>query len=101
MLPHEYARSALKLGLEQQAEIGANPFTCGMIGATDSHTSLSTTRKENFFGKFSGAEPGTGARFDDLVSKDLKPDGDGSLNVYHWEALGFRPGRGLGTREHP
>jgi len=87
MLPHEYARSALKLGLEQQAKIGANPFKFGMIGSTDSHTSLSTTREENFFGKFSGAEPGTEARFDDLVSQDLRPDGDGSLNVYHWEAL--------------
>jgi len=87
MLPHEYARSALKLGLEQQAQIGANPFKFGMVGATDSHTSLSTTREENFFGKFSGAEPGTEARFDDLVSQDLRPDGDGSLNVYHWEAL--------------
>ncbi|MEJ2322897.1 MAG: DUF3604 domain-containing protein, partial [Gammaproteobacteria bacterium] len=86
MLPHEYARSALKLGLEQQAKIGANPFKFGMIGATDSHTSLSGTREENFFGKFSGAEPGTEARFDDLVSQDLRPDGDGSLNVYHWES---------------
>jgi hypothetical protein len=86
MLPHEYARSALKLGLQQQARIGANPFKFGMIGATDSHTSLSGTREENFFGKFTGAEPGTEARFDDLVSQDLRPDGDGSLNVYHWES---------------
>ena len=87
MLPHEYARSALKLGLEQQAKIGANPFKFGMIGSTDSHTSLSTTREENFFGKFSGAEPGSEARFDDLVSQDMRPGGDGSLNVYHWESL--------------
>ena len=87
MLPHEYARSALKLGLEQQQKIGANPFKFGMIGSTDSHTSLSTTREENYFGKFSGAEPGTDQRFDDLVSQDLREGGDGSLNVYHWESL--------------
>jgi hypothetical protein len=86
MLPHEYARSALKLGLEQQAKTGANPFKFGMIGASDSHTSLATTREENYFGKFTGAEPGTEARFDDLVSQDLRPGGDGSLNVYHWES---------------
>ncbi len=86
MLPHEYARSALKLGLEQAEKLGVNPFTFGMIGSTDSHTSLSTTREENFFGKFSGTEPGTEARFSDMVSQDLRPDGDGSLNVYHWEA---------------
>ena len=87
MLPHEYARSALKIGLEEEINIGANPFKFGMIGATDSHTSLASTREENFFGKFAGAEPGTEARFDDLVSQDLRPDGDGSLNVYHWESL--------------
>jgi hypothetical protein len=86
MLPHEYARSALKLGLEQQARIGANPFKFGMVGASDSHTSLASTREENYFGKFAGAEPGSEARFDDLVSQDLRPNGDGSLNVYHWES---------------
>jgi hypothetical protein len=87
MLPHEYARSALKLGLEQEAALGANPFKFGMIGATDSHTSLSSTREENYFGKFAGAEPATEARYNDLVSQDLRPDGDGSLDVYHWESL--------------
>ena len=86
MLPHEYARSGLKLGLEQAEKLGTNPFKFGMIGATDSHTSLSTTREDNFFGKFAGAEPATEARYLDLVSQDLRPDGDGSLNVYHWES---------------
>lgn len=86
MLAHEYVRSALKLGLEQTGKLGVNPFKFGMIGATDSHTSLATSREENFFGKFSGVEPGQEERFDDLVSEDLRPDGDGSLNVYHWEA---------------
>ena len=85
MLPHEYARSALGIGLEQQKKLGVNPFKFGMVGSTDSHTSLSSTREENYFGKFSGAEPGTEHRFDDLVSQDLRPDGDGSLNIYHWE----------------
>ena len=87
MLPHEYARSALMIGLEQQAKLGANPFKFGMIGSTDAHTSLATTREENFFGKFAGAEPGSEHRFDDLVSQDLREDGDGSLNVYHFESL--------------
>jgi hypothetical protein len=86
MLQYEYARSALKLGLQQGRKLGVNPFKFGMIGATDSHTSLSSTREENFFGKFAGAEPATEARYLDLVSQDLRPDGDGSLNVYHWES---------------
>jgi hypothetical protein len=87
MLPHEYARSALKLGLEQSDKIGANPFKFGVVGSTDSHTSLASTREENYFGKFSGTEPGTDHRFDDLISQDLRENGDGSLNVYHWESL--------------
>ncbi|MEJ2122655.1 MAG: DUF3604 domain-containing protein, partial [Alphaproteobacteria bacterium] len=86
MLPHEYARSALKLGLEQAVALGVNPFKFGMIGATDMHTSLSTTREENFFGKFVGAEPATEHRYNDLVSQDLRPDGDGSLDVFAWES---------------
>ena len=57
MLKHEYARSALKLGLEMEQKLGANPFKFGMIGSTDSHTSLATTAEDNFFGKHSGKEP--------------------------------------------
>jgi Protein of unknown function (DUF3604) len=57
MLAGEYAREGLKRGLELQAKFGTNPYKYGMIGATDSHTSLATTREENFFGKHSGAEP--------------------------------------------
>lgn len=57
MLKHEYARSALQLGLQFEARIGANPFKFGMIGSTDAHTSLATTREDNYFGKFSGTEP--------------------------------------------
>ena len=44
MLPGEYARSALKLGLEVEAETGVNPYRFGMIGSTDSHTALATSR---------------------------------------------------------
>ncbi len=58
MLQHEYARSALKLGLKFDAELGDNPFKFGMIGSTDSHTSLATAAEDNFFGKFPESEPG-------------------------------------------
>ena len=47
----EYARSALKLGLNQQAKLGVNPFKFGMIGSTDAHTSLATIDENNFWGK--------------------------------------------------
>lgn len=57
MLKHEYARSALKLGLLQEQKLGINPFKFGMIGSTDGHNTISTTQEDNFFGKFPGSEP--------------------------------------------
>ncbi len=57
MLAGEYAREALKRGLALEARLGTNPYAFGMIGSTDSHTSLSTAEENNFFGKHSGAEP--------------------------------------------
>jgi hypothetical protein len=57
MLKYEYGRSALKLGLAFEQKLGVNPYQFGMIGSTDSHTSLAAVEEENFFGKHSGAEP--------------------------------------------
>ena len=44
MLPREYARQALARGLQHEEKLGENPFKFGLIGATDSHTSLATAR---------------------------------------------------------
>ena len=57
MLAGEYAREALKRGLAIEAKLGTNPYKFGMIGATDSHTSLASAEEDNFFGKHSGGEP--------------------------------------------
>ncbi len=57
MLAGEYAREALKRGLEIEDRLGTNPYKFGMIGSTDSHTSLATAQEDNFFGKHAGAEP--------------------------------------------
>ena len=57
MLAGEYAREALKRGLVLEKKLGTNPYKFGMIGSTDSHTSLATAQEDNFFGKHSGAEP--------------------------------------------
>jgi len=58
MLAGEYGREALKRGLAIEARLGINPYKFGLIGSTDSHTSLATAAEENFFGKHSGVEPG-------------------------------------------
>ena len=57
MLQYEYAREALKNGLKLEEKFGENPYKFGMIGSTDSHTSLATAEENNFFGKHSGSEP--------------------------------------------
>jgi hypothetical protein len=57
MLPGEYARSALKLGLMLEKKLGINPYKFGMVGATDAHTSLTTAEEDNFFGKSTSVEP--------------------------------------------
>jgi len=57
MLAGEYAREALKRGLAIEERLGTNPYKFGMIGSTDSHTSLATAQEDNFFGKHTGAEP--------------------------------------------
>ncbi len=57
MFAGEYAREALKRGLAIDTRLGTNPYKFGIIGATDSHTSLATAEEDNFFGKHSGYEP--------------------------------------------
>lgn len=57
MLAGSYVREALKRGLAIQAKTGVNPYKLGMIGSTDSHTSLATADQDNFFGKHSMVEP--------------------------------------------
>jgi len=57
MLAAEYAREALKRGLQLEERLGTNPYKFGMIGSTDNHTALPTTREENNFSKASFAEP--------------------------------------------
>ena len=57
MLQYEYARSALKLGLKLESQLGVNPYKFGMIGSTDSHTGLATADSNNFFSKLPAYEP--------------------------------------------
>jgi hypothetical protein len=77
MLPREYAREALKRGLAYEAKLGRNPFKFGMVGSTDSHTSLATTEENNFFGKIVALEPSADPiRFDEVVAGRIKnPEG--------------------------
>jgi hypothetical protein len=84
MLPYEYARSALQIGLQQEEKLGVNPFKFGMIGSTDAHTSLASTREENYWGKFAGTEPAAD-RYEHYVIKAFS--GDDALSTFAWEEV--------------
>jgi hypothetical protein len=76
MLPREYAREALKRGLAYEARLGVNPFKFGMVGSSDSHTSLATTQEDNFFGKVVVLEPSANPmRFDEVIAGRSAPKG--------------------------
>jgi hypothetical protein len=76
MLPREYAREALKRGLAYETKLGINPFKFGMIGSTDSHTSLSTTTEDNWFGKVVVLEPSADPiRFNEVIAGRPAPKG--------------------------
>lgn len=77
MLPREYARPALIRGLGYEDSFGENPFKFGMIGSTDNHTALPTTREDNWFGKAHIVEP-SAHRFEDVL---IEAQSDPSLNI--------------------
>ncbi len=81
MLQYEYARSALKLGLRHEDNLGVNPFKLGLIGSTDNHVSLSTTREENFFGKLPALQPS-----DDRIDDAFVKNADGTPAALSWES---------------
>ena len=85
MLQYEYARSALQIGLELEQELGTNPYKFGLVGATDSHTGLSTAEEENFFGKHSGAEPSP-----ERVNHPMAKVGDAEYTGWSMVASGYQ-----------
>ncbi len=80
MLQFEYARSALKNGLKLEKELGVNPYKYGLIGSTDSHTSLAAVEENNFFGKLPAAEPSAGRAIHPIAKF-------GDKEVIGWEVV--------------
>jgi hypothetical protein len=85
MLQREYAREALKNGLVLEQKLGTNPYKFGMVGATDSHTSLSTAEEENFFGKSTSAEPSATRVSHPFIKSEL-----GAIEGYELSASGYQ-----------
>jgi hypothetical protein len=80
MLEYEYARSAYKNGLRLEEMLGVNPYKFGLVGSTDAHTALSTTREENFFGKITPGEPSP-----HRLKNPFFHDDNTGLTVMDWE----------------
>jgi hypothetical protein len=70
MLQYEYGRSALKVGLKLGKEVGANPYKFGLSAATDTHTALTTSREENYFGKYAKTEPSPDRHNHEVIPAD-------------------------------
>ena len=87
MIPREYAREALKRGLAYEAELGVNPFKFGMVGSTDSHTSLSTTQEDNFFGKATPTEPGQPNRYEEKIIGIMEDPSGRDFTIRHYKSL--------------
>jgi len=84
MLAGEYAREALKNGMVLEEKFGTNPYKFGMIGSTDSHTSLATTEENNFFGKHAGYEPSA-----ERLSHPFMKNENGELSSWQQVASGL------------
>jgi hypothetical protein len=67
-LQFEYARSALRTGLQQEALLGVNPCKSGMIGSTGAHTGLAAVEENNYFGKVAAEEPNPERRSGAFIS---------------------------------
>jgi len=79
MLRYNYARSALRMGLQHAERLGVNPFKFGMVGSTDAHTALSAPGEENFFGKVAPNEPSP-ERWEEVLWEAT--NGDPTLATY-------------------
>jgi hypothetical protein len=87
MLPREYARAALERGMAYGETLGANPFKFGMVGSTDTHTSLATTEENNFFGKAPPGEPGSPGRLSEAITGYFQQPEGPDITVRHFATL--------------
>ena len=97
VLHGNYARSALKLGLELDAKLGANPYQFGMIGGSDAHVGVITTQEDSFYGEFTNGLPSATRWQTPLAKVGNKPDGPPLVSVWNEQAAGLG---GVWTREN-
>ena len=89
VLHGNYVRSALKLGLELDAKLGANPYQAGLIGGNDAHVGVVTTREDNFFGEFANGLPSPERWKTPLVMINNDPTKGPLVSVWGEQAAGL------------
>lgn len=89
VLHANYIRSALKLGLELDAKLGANPYKAGLIGGNDAHVGVVTTREDNFFGEFANGLPSPDRWKTPLAMVDNDPKKGPLISVWGEQAAGL------------
>ena len=89
VLHGNYVRSALKLGLELDAKLGANPYKSGLIGGNDAHVGVVTQREDNFFGEFANGLPSPDRWKTVLATVNNKPGGEPLMSVWGEQAAGL------------
>jgi hypothetical protein len=82
MLAGEYVRSGLQRGLMLGASLGVNPFKFGLVGASDTHTGLTTPDNDNFYGKFAAYEPSP-----ERATHISKKFADGEIALNSWQYI--------------
>lgn len=80
MLQYEYARSALKLGLKLEQDLGINPYKFGLVGSSDAHTGLAAMEEDNFFGKTAPQEPSP-----ERLTKVFVDNPKSGVRIMDWE----------------
>jgi len=89
VLHGNYVRSALKLGLELEAKLGANPYKSGLIGGNDAHVGVVTTKEDNFFGEFANGLPSPDRWKTPLAMINNDPKKGPLVSVWNEQAAGL------------
>ncbi|EGJ34149.1 hypothetical protein LYNGBM3L_23650 [Moorena producens 3L] len=87
MYEHEYARAALKNGLNFEENLGANPFKFGLVGSSDFHIALSAAEEENYMGKIPFETPSPNRATEVIKTSSFQDNG---YNVPEVNRLGWQ-----------
>jgi hypothetical protein len=83
-----YVRDALKTGLQLHDQLGANPYSLGMIGSTDGHNASSPFEERNYTGKIGVGDGTPQARLSSTISANASGKPSTSVSLF-WSAAGL------------